>query len=419
MVARENRSERSRRFSKRSGFTLVELLVVIAIIGILVGLLLPAVQAAREAARRMSCSNNFKQIGIGLHNYHSAFKQLPKHGTGTPSGNGGNPEAPNPGTSAGSSNRLEVSWLVSMLPYVEQQGLWDRIGNPLTDASTGAVFPPMGPCPRRSLAQHANARYEPWLTEIPMFRCPSDPGVGLPAQGRTNYIACVGDSMRSWHGGRRDNGTDFGANGPQHRQASCRGVFVHRFDSKIRDILDGLSNTIAAGEIATSLGDNDVRTRAALAPSGRDTIWLEGGVQECDIYIDPDRPRFWLATATFTNPHGPGGHPEQKRGFRWAHSRSLWGMFTTISPPNSPLCTDWNNFNAGILPPSSRHQGGCHILLADGSVRFITDSIEAGDQTSAQVGIDANMVSPGRPSPFGLWGALGTRASSEVISAEF
>ena len=118
--------QRSR--SSRPGFTLVELLVVIAIIGILVGLLLPAVQAAREAARRMSCSNNFKQIGLAMHNYHTAFKQIPTNGTGTRR----TPSTPN-GTQ--DCNRLFLSWLVPILPYMEQQALWDEISNPSTTIS--------------------------------------------------------------------------------------------------------------------------------------------------------------------------------------------------------------------------------------------------------------------------------------------
>ncbi|MGB0762300.1 MAG: DUF1559 domain-containing protein, partial [Rubripirellula sp.] len=114
------------RKNSRSGFTLVELLVVIAIIGVLVGLLLPAVQAAREAARRMSCSNNFKQIGLGIHNYHSTYKQLPTQGAGTG-------ELIVPGHYAHNSsvrNNQSLSFLVGLLPFIEQQALWEEISNP-------------------------------------------------------------------------------------------------------------------------------------------------------------------------------------------------------------------------------------------------------------------------------------------------
>ena len=113
----------SRRKQPRPAFTLVELLVVIAIIGVLVGLLLPAVQAAREAARRMSCSNNFKQIGLAVHNYHSAYSQLPKQKSGTGLG---------PGTTffyQGSdfANQGQLSWLVAILPFIEQQAMWEEV----------------------------------------------------------------------------------------------------------------------------------------------------------------------------------------------------------------------------------------------------------------------------------------------------
>ena len=116
---------------KKAGFTLVELLVVIAIIGVLVGLLLPAVQAAREAARRMSCSNNFKQIGLGLHNYHSAYKNLPKNCGGTYRIRNIN--------SGDLSNRNWLSWLAGTLPFVEQQALWEQIANPFNKNRSGGV----------------------------------------------------------------------------------------------------------------------------------------------------------------------------------------------------------------------------------------------------------------------------------------
>ena len=116
----------------RSGFTLVELLVVIVIIGILVGLLLPAVQAAREAARRMSCGNNLKQLGLAFHNYESAYKQLPPQGGGTKRTLGMNWAATmTPTAMGGGSNIRHLSALVPVLPFLEQQPLWDQFAIPI------------------------------------------------------------------------------------------------------------------------------------------------------------------------------------------------------------------------------------------------------------------------------------------------
>ncbi len=406
--------------SRSSGFTLVELLVVIAIIGVLVGLLLPAVQAAREAARRMSCSNNFKQIGLGVHNYHAAYNMLPKHGTGTPARAGGQPEGATVGNAPLANNRLSLTWLVPLTPFIEQQALWEQISNPYRDPVSGAQFPAMGPDPRRSIAHHATTRYEPWLTEVASFRCPSDPGVGLPAQGRTNYTACIGDSANASPSnvaplfGKDDNGNENAARAIE-RAASGRGFFVQREPASFKDILDGLSNTICAGETPSDLGDNDIRTRGALSTAAN--VRGVGGNKTCDVHIDPARPRFWRPTATFVPLQGGGTEAEQRRGFKWAHLRGIWGNFTATTPPNSGICMDINNFNTGNLPAGSRHQGGCHILMGDGAVKFVTDSIESGNQNSAHVSSVAPYLPAGSQSPFGLWGALGTKASAETNAA--
>lgn len=134
----------------------------------LVGLLLPAVQAAREAARRMSCSNHFKQIGLGIHNYHSAYRNLPTHATGTYVPGGRDPWDVNPGRAV--SNNMRLSFWVGLLPFLEQQALWEPISSPLSINSNGTPKSPpwqaMGPHPDR-------VQYPPWATELETLRCPT------------------------------------------------------------------------------------------------------------------------------------------------------------------------------------------------------------------------------------------------------
>ncbi|TWT52792.1 hypothetical protein Pla22_04190 [Rubripirellula amarantea] len=386
----------------RSGFTLIELLVVIAIIGVLVGMLLPAVQAAREAARRMSCSNNFKQLGIGVHNYHAAFKRIPKHGTGT---------------NAAHRDRLrtndwELSFLVGLLPFVEQQGLWDEISSPQLIAGPPPIqFPAMGPRPE-------SVDYEPWMTEVPMLRCPSDPGVGLPSMGRTNYAACLGDATDYVDSGGwvYQNGEwthAFYANA----RASNRGTFVLRTDMRFRDILDGLSNTIMCGEIKTDIGDRDVSTSAS-----ENLGWGGPGVHDtanlCYVQRDLERPTFWSPAGS---PSAPviDSDESNRRGYRWASVRELMTGFNTILPPNREVCMGAGWASTGQIPASSRHPGGCHVLMGDGAVVFVTESIDAGSDEGGTVILGGNGPrASGNKSPFGLWGALGTRASSETIDIE-
>jgi len=409
----------------RHGFTLVELLVVIAIIGVMVGLLLPAVQAAREAARRMSCGNNFKQIGLGLHNYHAAFNKLPMH-------NGGTQQAPylsgkvwNDNNDKANNWRLSI--FVGITPFIEQQALWEQISNPssINLAAPGTVrnppWPAMGPTPTDedndpAISTGVNTRntaYAPWMTEIATLRCPSDPGVGLPAMGRTNYAACLGDAVNQMQHGPINSGLT----GPVQLRvelirASGRGVFVTRQVLGFRDILDGTSNTIACGEIATDLGDRSISTIARTA-MGFATVENNPLACRTATNIDPLRPRFWLTGIT-TLPANQG------RGYRWANGGLVYNVVNTILPPNTELCFASTDSTLGIAPMSSRHQGGAHVLMADGGVKFVTDSIEAGNSGNGTVRLGATgNRAPGSASPYGLWGSLGTRANSEVIKSEF
>jgi prepilin-type N-terminal cleavage/methylation domain-containing protein/prepilin-type processing-associated H-X9-DG protein len=422
------------KFSSRSrqAFTLVELLVVIAIIGVLVGLLLPAVQAAREAARRMSCSNNFKQIGLGLHNYHAAYDKLPGHMMGTHSATGGYANSGmGDATTGGGHNEYTLSFLVGLTPFIEQQAIWEQISNPLRQNTAGtpvmtSSWSAMGPSPRQG-------QYPPWATNIPTLRCPSDPGVGLPALGRTNYAASVGDSVRlingRWPGNPVNGKLQYTNAGTiENVNASQRGMFKPCFQLGFRDVLDGLANTIMCGEIKTDLGDRDIATTLLINPMGGpngigDNPGGPGGLN-CIGSIDPARPRFYLGSITqVTMGGGAAGQITtvfQQRGFNWSDARGIYTMVTTILPPNTTVCMGNGDSSQGLCPAGSRHQGGAHVLMGDGAVKFITDSIESGNKSAGDVrNGQTGPRAPGSPSPYGLWGALGTRSSSEVINTNF
>jgi len=400
----------SPKIRSRKGFTLVELLVVIAIIGVLVGLLLPAVQAAREAARRMSCSNNFKQIGLAIHNYHAAYNQMPQQGSGTGLAIGNPYETPG-------ANEYRLSFLVGITPFIEQQAIWEQISNPYQ--TTGGTFQSMGPLPSLSLAEYNPNPYLPWITDIAGYRCPSDPGRGLPSMGRTNYAACMGDATHSCsreNDAYEDSNGDTNSTRASYSSAAARGAFIYRKSTRFRDILDGLANTIMCGEIISDLGDNDIRSQIWTRGTRTASQWDTGGALRCRGAIDPDRPKFWNPSAT-----GVGNlfaNSEEVRGNKWMCGIVLYTGFHTILGPNTELCIHGNQHEEAIVSTSSRHQGGAHVLMGDGAVKFITDSIDAGDSNSAQVTVH-NYLPPGSGSPFGLWGELGTRAAQEVLSGEF
>ena len=289
----------------------------------------------------------------------------------------------------------------------------------------------MGPSPHES-------RYIPWRTEVPTLRCPSDPGKGLPSYGRTNYAACLGDGVSyttsgpgGWHGGmmvwrdQQDTGTQpwtTVSGRTQYTRAGCRGVFIPRLDSQFRNILDGLANTIMCGEIPTDLGDLDKRTTPVRTGSHNNaTTSPLGNPSACqDLnYVDPERPQFWIPGAANSgniNPtNGMAGRSQFGRGYRWAVAVPAQTGFLTILPPNRELCNAYNEHSESTAPAGSRHQGGAHVLMADGAVKFVTDSIEAGDSRARSIFLNNT---PGNKSPYGLWGALGSRGAKEVIEED-
>ena len=213
--------------SKRlSGFTLVELLVVIAIIGILVGLLLPAVQAAREAARRMQCSNNLKQIGLGMHNHHDAYKYFPIGQQGPTFWNLG----------------PRTTWNVSLLPYIEQNNLYTSYN--LTAGFRGPNYTTL------------NKNF--FLTVVPTYRCPSDnAGIFFGENSidcpRNNYVACfsadgtLGEPTADYS----DGGSNLHRLAANNPSVTSKKVAMFNFNAKrgFRDITDGSSNTVVVSEI--------------------------------------------------------------------------------------------------------------------------------------------------------------------------
>jgi len=310
--------------SRVRAFTLIELLVVIAIIAVLIALLLPAVQQAREAARRSQCKNNLKQIGLAMHNYHDSLGKFPPvmwwyGATGTSSNY--------PGGSQTMINSMGPSWLMVILPYIDQAPLYNTIN------FNGAL----------------NNNPQVVNKNIPGYLCPSDPN----ATSGNQYTNQNGVSMARNNYGASGYGN---ANTQHYSQVgqSDRGLMGYSGCSRVADVLDGTSNSVMSWEIRSGINPNDPR---GVWASGR----IGGGM-----------------TGSCLNPgwNGPGTYTGDCYGINDKNGGGddVWSTDGTLSNYGPQGMGAWNGGD-GQSGPKSLHVGGVHALMADGAVRFISQNI--------------------------------------------
>jgi len=363
------------------GFTLIELLVVIAIIAVLIALLLPAVQSAREAARRAQCSNNLKQIGLAMHNYHTAVGSFPL-GTGRVMA-----------YSAGYNNGNGLAWGTwschsLMLGYLEQSNLYN--------AANFSWSPEISP------GWNINSTVVNGV--INTFICPSDgiSPVSIPPNdqwdGRlNNYFGSLGTTIR-YHGAFETTGIFTNGNGKSYG---------------VQNITDGTSNTIAFAEalVGPDTSGGPLKTPTTIFRNGTNvaTSSSSGSINLADAnmnkaWVMQDLQFCQQASIFFTTSNGQQGmQNEDDKGAKWAWSAGGFSLFNTIVPPSSTqfsfaCCGFFQSYGCDggqYQNANSNHPGGANFLLADGSVRFLKSSIS-----------------------FATYWALGTKAGGEVISSD-
>jgi prepilin-type N-terminal cleavage/methylation domain-containing protein len=339
---------------RRRGFTLIELLVVIAIIAILIALLLPAVQQAREAARRTQCKNNLKQLGLGLHNYESSLRVFPPNLI--PSGTKYQYSAGNWGV------------LAYLSPYLDQANLYNLLNLNAPTYCSG---------PGGSIICDPNNQIAAGMI-IPIFLCPSDKGTslgggyGVASLGPANYVANLGSGLNSTAAGPA-NGSPYNADGIAFADSRV----------KIADITDGTSNTAAMSE--STLGDGDESATGPTPPAKAEKVY--GYLYTFQSSLDDAA----CAAPTHWN-------LDRRRGFLWFSGEIRNAAYNHYYTPNYKSWDCITNAAAmgytaiGWKAARSQHVGGVHLLLCDGSVRFVSDNVDRV-----------------------TWRALSTRSGGEVI----
>ncbi|PHR85898.1 MAG: prepilin-type cleavage/methylation domain-containing protein [Blastopirellula sp.] len=339
---------RPRKLKSYHGFTLVELLVVIAIIGILIALLLPAVQQAREAARRMQCTNNLKQLGIALHNYHSNHLKFPSGYISYATSNGSGPSG-----AAIDSLTWDAApgwgWQALLLPFMEQTALADSLDfeRPIwhsTNLNLVNTHIPTLLCPSASGESEA-------------FPVRDDSGSALTTHGptiylgRSNYVASHGQESCWGECGAAATGevftniytsttTTVNVNGDAGNVAD--GPFYRNSDTSFRDVTDGTTNTIFLGEHSSRLS---VKSWAGVVP----------GAFVHPMFVSPENGEDAAATLTLVHAGPSGGE-----------------LDITGSPIFHPI--NFPTYHVGQM--YAEHLGGGNVALADGSVRFISETVD-------------------------------------------
>ena len=354
------------------GFTLVELLVVIAIIGMLIALLIPAVQAAREAARRMQCSNHMKQFGIALHSYHDAHKALPSIKART--------ERTLAGERAGCLAGKVTSVHSRLLPFMEQSSVYDLIPQNQEWLYTNC-WPHTCTI---SIGTDEAAR-----VPIPIFRCPTEPGLRvmdtiavvrstmrgtegpeITPTATTNYMACIGSGVGFNYDMRFKTDGTFYAESESGLEALTEGTsnVIVFSETIIGDgYMPGINTGGVLGGLATGQPPNPMRpySRSALGPLLNDVEANWRTQQGSEEIHNPN-----VATLAFQGTTWIGW-----RGSTWISGRCAATTFSTYSPPNPPY-PDWGSYGTmGFYAARSFHLGGVNTLRGDGSVTLVTNSV--------------------------------------------